>query len=494
MGRIMRTSWVQEINIFHKPKRSIEYRIGLVYPNSYSVGMSGLTVKLLYHLLNLHQNIHTERIFLPQEKNAVPTSLETNKPLSNFDVLAFTFQFELDYINSIKMLQKSNIPVLSQDRMNQNPLLIAGGPSISANPEPVLEIFDYIFLGEFETVSEDFLEGLMNSKYTDFPDVVSSLPGFYSSSNYSPSATAIITPDLNSVNYPTAQVRPIISRQPKKIGLDGFFLQVSRGCPHGCHFCLIRKVFKPHRERSFSLLKHIITAGKNKTQTNHFSLIGSSTADYSQIYDLIEFLIEKKIKFTLPSIRIDSGVELLNLLRHAGQRSLTIAPETGCDKSRFAIGKKITDDSIINFASRAANSNISNLKTYFILGLTSNPLDEAQDIINLINALKNKVPSIDYNLSVTPIVPKKPTKFGGIVVDYNAINAGLKFLKSNMKNNVNYKAFPTRWAIIQAILSIGGRDLLPVLIQVASQGGSYQSWKKNLKSDPVKFYNDLYQE
>ena len=488
----MRTSWVKEINIFHKPKRSIEYRIGLVYPNSYSVGMSGLTVKLLYHLLNLHQNIFTERIFLPQEKNAVPTSLESNKPLSNFDVLAFTFQFELDYINAIKMLQKSNIPILSQDRNNQDPLLIAGGPSISSNPDPIIDIFDYVFIGEFEAVSEDFLKGLMSSKHSNFADVVSSLPGFYNSDNYSSSATATITSDLNSVNYPTAQVRPIFSRESKKIGLDGFFLQVSRGCPHGCHFCLIRKVFKPYRERSFSLLKSIITSGKNETQTNHFSLIGSSTADYSRIFDLIEFFIQNKMKFTLPSIRIDSGIELLDLLKHAGQRSLTIAPETGCDKLRYTIGKRIMNDSIIDFASRAAKSNISQLKTYFILGLTSNPLQEAQDIIKLINTLSSKVPSMDYNLSITPIVPKKPTRFGDKIVDYTAINDGLKFFKNNMAKKANYKVFPTRWAVIQAILSIGGTDLLPLLIQIASQGGSYQAWKKNLKSDPLKFYNELY--
>jgi radical SAM superfamily enzyme YgiQ (UPF0313 family) len=251
-------------------------------------------------------------------------------------------------------------------------------------------------------------------------------------------------------------------------------------------------VFEPHRERSFSLLTKIISAGRDETQTNHFSLIGSSTADYSRIYELLEYFIANNLKFTLPSIRIDSGIEFLDLLKHAGQRSLTLAPETGCDKSRFKIGKRITDDSILDFAVRAAKSKISNLKAYFILGLTSNPIQEAQDIINLANTLSNEVPSLEYNLSITPLVPKKSTKFEEKLVDYAKINSGLRFLKANMIKSINFKAFPTRWAIIQAILSIGGKDLSPILIQVASEGGAFQSWKKNLESDPLGFYNDLY--
>lgn len=487
----MTTAWVKEINVFQKSRRAIECRIGIVYPNTYSVGMSGLSVKLLYHLLNQHQNVFAERIFQPRKKDVVPTSLESNKVLSNFDILAFTFQFELDYINAIKMLQMSNIPVLSKDRSQNHPIIIAGGPAITANPEPILNIFDFVFMGEFETVSKDFLENIINNKDTSFSDSISSLPGFYSNDNYNQKNPRVITSNLDDVDYPTTQVRPVYTSRTRKGGLDGFFLQISRGCPHGCQFCLIGKIFKPHRERSIKILKKIIQTGAKETQTDYFSLIGSSTADYSQINDLIQFFNENHLKFTLPSIRIDSGKGLLDLLRNSGQRSLTIAPEVGSNESRFSIGKRITNEAILSFASRAERSNITNLKTYFIMGLTSDPLKEAQDILDLITDLKTTAPSISYNVSNTPLVPKRHTKFENRKIDYNEINEGLNLLKSKIPSNVKFRSFPTRWAVIQAILSIGKEDLLPILIRVASQGGSYQSWKKNLDPDPLSFYKNL---
>ncbi|PWI48445.1 hypothetical protein CEE45_06850 [Candidatus Heimdallarchaeota archaeon B3_Heim] len=488
----MRTSWVREINVFQKPTRSINWRIGLVYPNSYSVGMSGLSVKLLYHLLNQHQNIFTERIFKPNEKNVIPRSLETDSALPQFNVLAFSFQFELDYINAIKMLQISKIPLFTKDRNNSHPLLIAGGPAVTANPFPILDIFDFVFMGEFESIADDFLETLIDSKFTNIHDSIAILPGFYSSDNYVESVKPIVTENLDAVNYPIAQVRPIYGQPQKKIGLDGYFLQVSRGCPHGCHYCLIGNIFRPHRERSIINLQQLITSGNIETQTNHFSLIGSSTADYSKIEELITFFLEKGLRFTLPSIRVDSGEEILNLLKQAGQNSLTIAPETGLTETRRDVGKKISNEQIYSFTSEATKSGISQLKTYFILGLTSDPNMEAKAIADLMTDLKHKNANMKFKLSITPLVPKKGTKFGTKCVDYTSITKGVKFLKKNLGKNLTYKVFPTRWAVIQAILSIGGRELAPIMEELALRDGSYQAWRKTLKVDPQDFYQQNY--
>ena len=488
----MRSTWVKEINVFKKPSRLVNWRIGLVYPNSYSVGMSGLSVKLLYHLLNQHQNIFTERIFKPNEKHIIPHSLETQSTLPHFNVLAFSFQFELDYINAIKMLQMSNIPLYAKERNSSHPLLIAGGPAITANPHPVLDIFDFVFIGEFETIASDFLEALVLSRDDNLHDSVGVLPGFYNTDNYEDSVRPIVTEDLDSVDYPTAQVRPVYNHPQKKINLDGYFLQVSRGCPHGCHYCLIGKIFRPHRERSITNLKQLILSGNTETQSNHFSLIGSSTADYTKIEELISFFLQKGLRFTLPSIRVDSGKKILDLMSQSGQKSLTIAPEAGSNEARFAVGKRITNDQITSFASQANKAGISQLKTYFILGLTSDLDSEVRAINNLMSTLQLNNSNMKFNISITPLIPKKGTKFGNHCVDYSSITNGVKILKKTIGSKLKYKVFPTRWAVIQAILSIGGKELTPIMEELASRDGSYQAWRKTLKKDPELFYKQNY--
>ncbi|MHA2154641.1 MAG: B12-binding domain-containing radical SAM protein [Candidatus Hodarchaeales archaeon] len=488
----MRSKWVKEINVFKKPSRLINWRIGLVYPNSYSVGMSGLSVKLLYHLLNQHQNIYTERIFKPKEKNVIPQSLETQSALTHFNVLAFSFQFELDYINAIKMLQTSKIPLYTKDRNTSHPLLIAGGPAVTANPNPIIDIFDFVFIGEFESIANKFLEALVASKNSENYDSIAVLPGFYSSDSYGEAVKPIVTENLNEVNFPTAQVRPLYSQPQRKGGLDGYFLQVSRGCPHSCHYCMIGKIFRPHRERSLSNLKQLIISGNIETQSNHFSLIGSSTADYSKIEELISFFLQKELRFTLPSIRVDSGKDILNLISQSGQKSLTIAPETGSTETRFTVGKRITNEQIVSFTSQANQSGLSQLKTYFILGLTSNVEAEVKAIGDLMANLKQKNSNMKFNISITPLVPKKGTKFGNHCIDYASISEGVKSLKKSLSSYLKYKVFPTRWAVIQAILSIGGRELAPVMEELATRNGSYQAWKKTLRVDPEVYYRQNY--
>ncbi|MFX0122646.1 MAG: B12-binding domain-containing radical SAM protein [Candidatus Hodarchaeota archaeon] len=481
----MRRSRLTEINVIQKPIYDVQWRIGLVYPNSYSIGMSGLTIKLLYHLLNQHQNIFTERVFFSADLPGPLRSIETGKTLAQFDLLAFTFQFELDYINAIKMLLRSGIPVYVKNRKKDHPLLLAGGPTVTTNPEPLFDIFDVFFSGEFESVAAPFLEAFISSKHDILLDTILSVPGFYTPETFS-QMTPKITSNLDKVNYPTAQVRPF---KPRKKGvLDGYFLQISRGCTHGCHFCLIGKYFRPQRERSLSMLKNLIDKGSKGTKTNYFSLIGSSVADYSQIKELLDYFIEKKLKFTLPSIRIDSGIDVLDSIKQTGLRCLSIAPETALEDVRVKIGKKISNSQIFEFLKRADQHNIQEIRLYFILGLTSNIISESQEIVAFIDSLAKSHPTVKFTMSVTPLIPKRGTKLANGCVNYQKIQEGLNILNQNLSRRIRYKSFPINWAAIQAILSIGGRELTPIMIDIANNGGSYQSWKKNLEMEPIDYY------
>ncbi|UCE13136.1 MAG: radical SAM protein [Candidatus Heimdallarchaeota archaeon] len=482
----MRRRRLREINVIQKPTHDVQWRIGLVYPNSYSIGMSGLTVKLLYHLLNQHQNIAAERIFFSADLPGPPRSVETGKTLVEFDLLAFTFQFELDYINAIRMLLRSGIPAYQKNRTPDHPLLLAGGPTVTTNPEPLFEIFDIFFSGEFESVAEIFLEAFISSKHGILRDTILTVPGFYTPQATESQISLKITSNLDEVNYPTAQVRPI---KPRKKGiLNGYFLQISRGCTHGCHFCLIGKYFRPQRERSLPVLKDLITNGAKDTKTDFFSLIGSSVADYSQIQELIDYFIENELKFTLPSIRIDSGIDVLDSIKQAGLRSLSIAPETAFEDVRFGIGKKISNSQLNEFIQRADQYKIQEIRLYFILGLTSEIVSEAHEIVKFVNNLAASFPTIKFTISVTPLIPKRGTKLENKWVNYKEIQLGFNVLKQHLVRTVRYKSFPIHWAAIQAILSIGGRDLAPKMVKVAELGGAYQAWKKILEKEPNDYY------
>ncbi|MFW9906075.1 MAG: B12-binding domain-containing radical SAM protein [Candidatus Thorarchaeota archaeon] len=483
----MRRRQLKEINTIQKPTRDVQWRLGLVYPNSYSIGMSGLTIKLLYHLLNQHQNVFTERIFFSPNLPGPPRSIETGKTLSQFDLLAFTFQFELDYINAIKMLLRSEIPVNAKNRTSDHPLLLAGGPTVTTNPEPICEIFDFFFSGEFETVTDKFLEAFISSKHGVLLDSILSIPGFYTPDTW-PNVEPIITRNLDEVNYPTAQVRPI---KPRKKGvLNGYFLQISRGCTHGCHFCLIGRYFRPQRERSLHKLKDLITNGIKDTKTDFFSLIGSSVGDYSKIKELLDYFIEYNLKFTLPSIRIDSGIDILNSIKQTGLKSLSIAPETASEDVRFKIGKQISNSQITEFLYQADQSDIQEVRLYFILGLTSEIISESQELVTFVNDLAESHPTIKFTMSLTPLIPKRGTKLENKCVDYQKVQQGFNILKKS--TILRYKSFPVHWGAVQAILSIGGRELTPIITNVANNGGSYQSWKKNLHMEPIDYYLKQY--
>lgn len=486
---------VDEINQIHKKNSVVQWRIGLVYPNKYKIGMSGLTVKLLYFLLNFHPNIYCERIFLPNKTDRIQ-SIETQKYLTDFDILAFTFQFELDYINAIKMLINSGIPPMSIDR-EKKPLLIAGGPCVINNPKPILDFFDMLFLGDFETIYDEFLNTIINAKFGSLVESIATIKGFYLTNDIKDGSKLNVAKvkDMNEVPYPLAQVRALERSRGKSISLQGYFLQISRGCTNRCHFCMIGNIFSPFRERSYEKVIDLIEEGTSLTKTNFVSLIGSAVADHSRVKEIIQFLNSKNYRFSIPSVRIDSGIELLEEIKKSGQWNITIAPETADEDLRQKIGKIITDNDIDIFLRKVEKVGMTQLKTYFILGLTEDPFNEGKQLLEFLENTKKQFNSIRLNVSTTPLIPKTKTAFRNRCPNYLEVEKVYKYLSKDIKSlGVKFNKFPMKWAAIQAILSIGERDISKSLLTTAQKGGSLGAWRSTLGEAPIKFFTDYCQK
>ena len=281
----------KDINVVQKPLRNIKLHIAVCFPNKYRIGMSNLAIKILYAWWNRYEQVYAERVFLPEgSENETPRTIETGSYLKTFDVIAFTLQFELDYINILRMLRNSGIPIYRKDRTwEQHPIIIVGGPAVTANPLVMAPFVDAIFQGEFEAVANELTEALF---YRDI-NLLEKVNGIYLPENPPLNSCYARILDLDTVFYPVAQVRNLSDHNWQEIqALGGYMLQSSRGCNRGCKFCLIGKLSRgganyAMRERTPERLIELAEKGTKETQVDKVSLIGSGIGDYSDLPGLL---------------------------------------------------------------------------------------------------------------------------------------------------------------------------------------------------------------
>lgn len=481
--------------------------ICLLYPNSYHVGMSNLGFQTVYQRLNSEDDVVCERAFLPdpedlQDYRRTQTpllSLESQKPLSGFDLLAFSISFENDFLNILTLLDLARIPLERHLRGEKDPLIIAGGVAVFLNPEPLSEFFDLFVLGEAEEVIGEFLEVYRHSGRGK-EDLLRRLAG----------VEGIYVPDFYHVTYaedgrietvdseaglPRKVKRRWISRIDRFPTQSGLFTQdtefkemavveVNRGCPRGCRFCAACFVYHPFRNRSLSLLESLLREALLKEE--RIGLAGTAISDYPHLLTLCEDILSRKGRVSLASLRVDAITpSLIDCLKRGGVRTTAIAPEAGSERLRKVLKKGYGDDEILKAVRTLVENGLSQIKSYFLIGLPSETDEEVKAILSLSKRIEHQIVSARVGekkrwkliLSVNPLVPKPATPFQWVPFEeVGELKRKLKILRSGIRREKNIEMIHDlpKWAYIQALLSRGDRRVGQILMAAHRHQGNWE--------------------
>ncbi|KUK01075.1 MAG: putative oxidoreductase [Methanobacteriaceae archaeon 41_258] len=454
---------LREYNIVVKNPRLVDVRVASVYPSFYKVAMSSLGYHIIYDFLNSREDTWCERFIYPYRG-----SFESSTPLEDFDIISFSIHYEQDYFNVLEMLYRSGIPVRKDERSN---FVIAGGPTVTANPLPLADFVDLFIIGEAEAVLDDVIDtfiGLDDPKadIDEFKDI----DGVYVPDN---PAERVVVEDMDSACHP---VRQIVSESddPNFVPVLGrsFLLGVSRGCVRGCRFCMSGYLYRPKRETSLKRLFEVSEQGLRATGLNRISLIGAAASDYSRIDELCEGLVDMGFEVSMPSLRIESVTEnLLDVLVESGLRSITLAPESTW-KLRRRLNKPIRDDEIFR-VTRMATEKGFNVKMYFLIGVPGETIQDLEELAKLIRGLSR----LGYvKFSINPLIPKPHTPLQWEAFNFNEIKARMKFLRSRL-GGLPVKMENPKLALIQHVLSTGGPEISKLIEKAWRGEATLRDWK-----------------
>lgn len=454
----------------------------LVYPNRYNTAMSSLGFQAVYQLFNAQPDVVCERSFLPdrdelaayEKSGETLVSLESERPLSDFDVVAFSVSFEPDFINIPRILRLARIPELAAERQGSAPLVIAGGAAFFINPEPVAAFFDLIAVGEAEGLLPRLAAYLVAQRSGRRPELLAKaagLPGLY-------------VPSL-SVQQPVARVcAPQGSLPASSVVLTDetefgsmFLVEVSRGCPRGCRFCVAGFVWQPFRQQPLEALQVVCAQGLQHRST--IGLVGAAVSDHRQIEELCRFIVEQGGSPSLSSLRVDRLTPgLLELLAKSGHKTVSLAPEGGSQRMRDMIRKNLTADQILEAAEAVAAAGILNLRLYFIIGLPGETDDDLEELVHLTAAIRERVVEQarahkrlgEITLSVNPFIPKPFTPLQWVgMCPLTELKRKVALLEKHLRPlaNVRLKVEELQGCVLQALLSRGGRELAPLISRMA---------------------------
>ncbi|MBR5540457.1 MAG: TIGR03960 family B12-binding radical SAM protein, partial [Clostridia bacterium] len=500
-------------------------RFAFCFPDLYEVGMSHLGMKILYGLKNAVEDFWCERVFAPDtdmetlmRENHIPLfALESRDPVRTFDFVGFTLQYEMCYTTILNMLDLAGIPLLSSQRGEDMPIVMAGGPC-AYNPEPLSDFFDLFVLGEGEEVNLELMELYREhkqrgyNKKTFLRDAANIegvyVPSLYDVSYQEDGTIAAVTPlngvpatvrkriirDMDTAYYPEAFVVPFID-----IVHDRAMTEIFRGCIRGCRFCQAGFIYRPVREKSVDTIDRQSRCLCETSGYEEFSLSSLSTSDYTRLEELLERLLSWAEKghtnITVPSLRVDGFSEelanRLNVLRRSG---LTFAPEAGTQRLRDAINKNLTEDEILDTATKAFAGGWTSVKLYFMMGLPTETMEDivginelGQKIVNCFyrNPDKPKGKGVSVSVSVSCFVPKPFTPFQWEPQD---TIEQLREKQKVLRESVTTKKISLSWhdaetSYLEAVLARGDRRIGKALLEAFRRGFNLDAWSEHFKFD-----------
>jgi radical SAM family uncharacterized protein/radical SAM-linked protein len=508
-----------EINIVRKDLGDVDVRFALVFPDVYEVGMSYMGYPILYNILNKQHGVYAERAFAPwvdmeallREKKAPLFSLETFSPLTDFDVIGFTFQYELHFSTMLNLIDLAGLPIESKDR-DGFPLVIGGGPS-AFNPEPVADFFDAIILGDGEEVVVEMAEAIRQAKGNGFSrrDTLLELakikgvyvPQFYQAHYTASGQFEALEPivegvakrirtrtvsDLPISNYPEKPLVPMIQTTHDRISLE-----IARGCSRGCRFCNAGMIYRPVRQRTPEELIEQAKANIAATGYQEISLVSLSTSDYTKLGDLMGQLrttfAEDKVSISFPSLRPESFTpEVAAFAKGVRKSGLTLAPEAGSQRLRDVINKATTAPALLSAVDLAFSEGWNLVKLYFMIGHPTETDEDLQGLVDLIYEVRQvafKYKGKRINVSVSPYIPKVITPFQWVRQDsMEETTRKLDFLKERIRGkNVKLSWRDGDVAQIEGLLARGDRRVGKIVKRAWELGANLEGWSEFFNAD-----------
>ena len=500
-----------------------EQKVAIVYPNTYFVGMSNLGLHIIYEEINLHPSSVCERIFLPEkkeldvyDKTKTPLmSVETQRPMHQFDVVAFDVTFEMDYFHIPLMLRHGRVPVMREDRTGFDPIVIAGGPCATFNPEPFADFIDAFIIGEGEGIVTAVLERIRKGREhgesrDETISALAQIDGVYVPVLYTPQ----YDDNKRFVGYDIADGAPkIIRRHFEPLTSGGetviatnftefgamYIIEVARGCGRHCRFCMAGYCFRVPRVRPLDILKEGVDRAEKLGKK--VGLMGAAISDYPEVDELVTYIRSKDMRYSCASLRADSLTQaVVDGLAESGQKTITIAPETGSERLRRVINKGISEENLRTAAQLSAKSGIQHMRLYIMIGLPTETDEDIDAIVGLAERTQAHMAEVGckgrLTLSINPFIPKPFTPFQWMAMDHQkSVEKKLQYIKKSLQKNRRIEVLveSPKEAYIQGVLARGDRRLGKVLAACALDRGS-KSFKSEMKKAGLDMDDCNYRE